>query len=353
MESLTTIHESISAANAIAVEKMINAEPILYDVDLAYKCIPGFGTKKLILHAGPPISWAHMCGAQRGAVIGAILYEHWAETASDAEKLAESGEVIFDACHNHSAVGPMAGVISPNMPVFIAKDRATGKTAFTNFNEGLGKALRFGAFDTQVIRRLEWMKTTLAPALKAAVKSIVSEREGIALKLIVSQALQMGDDCHNRNLAGSSLFLREIVPHLYGKVHEKDASESYNFLNSNNHFFLNLVLVASKVMADAASNIRYSTIVTAIARNGTEVGIRVSGLGDKWFTDNATIPDGLYFPGYSAADANPDIGDSTITETVGLGGAAMAASPSIVKFVGGSVKDALEMTNTLPTISLL
>ena len=352
MESLTTIHESISAANAIAVEKMMNAEPILYDVDLAYKCIPGFGTKKLILHAGPPISWAHMCGAQRGAVIGAILYEHWAETASDAEKLAESGEVIFDACHNHSAVGPMAGVISPNMPVFIAKDRATGKTAFTNFNEGLGKALRFGAFDTQVIRRLEWMKTTLAPALKAALKSIVSEREGIALKLIVSQALQMGDDCHNRNLAGSSLFLREIVPHLYGKVHEKDASESYNFLNSNNHFFLNLVLVASKVMADAASNIRYSTIVTAIARNGTEVGIRVSGLGDKWFTDNATIPDGLYFPGYSAADANPDIGDSTITETVGLGGAAMAASPSIVKFVGGSVKDALEMTNTFKKITI-
>jgi len=352
MESLTTIDESISAANAIAVERMMNAEPILYEADLAYKCIPGFGTKKLILHAGPPISWAHMCGAQRGAVIGAILYEHWAETASDAEKLAESGEVIFVACHNHSAVGPMAGVISPNMPVFIAKDRATGKTAFTNFNEGLGKALRFGAFDTQVIRRLEWMKTTLAPALKAAVKSIVSEREGIALKLIVSQALQMGDDCHNRNLAGSSLFLREIVPHLYGKVHEKDASESYNFLNSNNHFFLNLVLVASKVMADAASNIRYSTIVTAIARNGTEVGIRVSGLGDKWFTDNATIPDGLYFPGYSAADANPDIGDSTITETVGLGGAAMAASPSIVKFVGGSVKDALEMTNTFKKITI-
>ena len=352
MESLTTIHESISAANTTAVEKMMNAEPILYDVDIARKCIPGFGPKKLILHAGPPISWARMCGAQRGAVIGAILYEHWAETASDAEKLAESGEVIFDACHNHSAVGPMAGVISPNMPAFVVKDRATGKRAFTNFNEGLGKALRFGAFDTQVIRRLEWMKTILAPALKAALKSIVSEREGIALKLIVSQALQMGDDCHNRNLAGSSLFLREIVPHLYGKVHEKDASESYSFLNSNNHFFLNLVLVASKVMADAASNIRYSTIVTAIARNGTEVGIRVSGLGDKWFTDDATIPDGLYFPGYSAADANPDIGDSTITETVGLGGAAMAASPSIVKFVGGSVKDALEMTNTFKKITI-
>jgi hypothetical protein len=196
------------------------------------------------------------------------------------------------------------------------------------------------------------MKTTLAPALRAALNSITSEREGIPLKPIISQALQMGDECHNRNQAGTSLFLRELVPHLFGNVDQKDALESYNFVNSNNHFFLNLVLVASKAMADAANNIKNSTIVTAIARNGTEIGIRVSGLGDKWFTDKATIPDGLYFPGYSAMDANPDIGDSTITETVGLGGAAMAASPSIVKFVGGSAKDAIEMTNIFRKITV-
>ncbi len=353
MESLATIPKSISDANSTAVEKMMNAEPILYDIDLAYKCISGFGSKKkLVLHAGPPIAWEQMCGAQKGAVIGAILYEKWCETPEHAEKLAASGDITFDACHNHSVVGPMAGVISPTMPVFIVKERVTGKAAFTNFNEGLGKALRFGAFDAEVIRRLDWMRDTLAPALRAAIRSIISEKEGVPLKPIIAQALQMGDECHNRNQAGTSLFLRELVPHLFGNVDEKNALESYNFVNSNNHFFLNLVLVASKIMADAASNIKYSTIVTAIARNGTEVGIRVSGLGDKWFTDRAPIPDGLYFPGYSAADASPDMGDSTITETVGLGGAAMAASPSIVKFVGGSAKDALEMTNIYKKITI-
>lgn len=350
MKSLP-ISESIVAANTEAVRNMIDAEPILVDIDLAYKCIPNMSSRH-ILHAGPPLAWNRMCGAQRGAVIGAILYERWSETPAEAEKLAASGEIMFDACHNHSAVGPMAGVISPNMPVFIVKEKSSGRLAFTNFNEGLGKALRFGAFDADVITKLEWMKQTLAPALKAALKSITSEKEGVILKPIISQALQMGDECHNRNQAGTSLFLREQVPYLFANADRKDALDSYNFINSNNHFFLNLVLAASKVMADAAHNVKYSTIVTAIARNGTEIGIRVSCLGATWFTDAATIPSGLYFPGYSASDANPDMGDSTITETVGLGGAAMAASPSIVKFVGGSAKDAIEMTNIFKTITV-
>jgi Protein of unknown function (DUF1116) len=352
METLTTTPNSISIANSSAVERMINADPILSDIDLAYKCIPGFGSKKLVLHAGPPIRWNKMCGAQKGAIIGAIMYEHWSETPEEAEKMAMSGDIKFDACHDHSAVGPMAGVISPNMPVFIVRERATGIAAYANFNEGLGRALRFGAFDKDVIKRLEWMKSTLAPALKRSLKSLTSEKEGILLKPIISQALQMGDECHNRNQAGTSLLLRELVPYLFECVEHKDELDSYNFISSNNHFFLNLVLAASKVMADAATNIQYSTIVTAIARNGTEIGIRVSGLGDKWFTDNATIPDGLYFPGYSAIDANPDMGDSTITETVGLGGAAMAASPSIVRFVGGKVKDALELTTIFKKITI-
>lgn len=352
MESVATISESISAANSTAVEKMMNAEPILFDVDLAYKCIPSFATNRQILHAGPPIAWEQMCGALKGAIIGAILYEGWEETPEDAEKLAASGEIAFDSGRNHSALGPMAGVISPSMPVFMAKERGSNKVAFTNFNEGLGPTLRFGAFDKDVIKRLEWMKVTLAPALKAALKSSTSKAEGILLKPIISQALQMGDECHNRNQAGTSLFLREVVPHIFRNVDRIDAIESYEFINSNNHFFLNLVLVACKIMADAAHNIKYSTIVTAIARNGTEIGIKVSGLGDKWFTDQAAIPSGLYFPGYSANDANPDMGDSTITETVGLGAAAMAASPAIAKFVGGSAKDALEMTNIFSKITI-
>jgi hypothetical protein len=348
-----TIIDRISSANNEAVEKMINTEPILVDVDYAGKIIPGLRSR-MILHAGPPVEWKNMCGAQKGAVLGAILYERWCDNIGDAEKLAASGEIAFDSCHNHYAVGPMAGVISPSMPVFVIKDKNSQRFSYTNFNEGLGRALRFGAFDANVIDRLDWMQHALAPILKMVLRSIASERGGIGLRSIISQALQMGDECHNRTQAGTSLLLRELVPFLISNCdNRREALECYNFINSNNHFFLNLVLGASKCMADAAHNIEYSTVVTAIARNGTEVGIRVSGLGDEWFTDYAPIPDGLYFPGYSAKDANPDMGDSTITETVGLGGAAMAASPSIVKFVGGSAKDALEMTNIFKQITVL
>lgn len=347
------IVDEISSANREAVEKMINTEPLLVDVDSAYKVIPNYKEEeKLILHAGPPIEWKRMCGAQRGAVLGAILFERWCDTPEQAEKLASSGEVLFDSCHHHSAVGPMAGIISPSMPVFVVKARAGERYSYTNFNEGLGRALRFGAYDQNVVGRLGWMRDTLAPVLRDVLRAVVNEKGGVGLRSIISQALQMGDECHNRNQAGTSLFLREIVPYLMSLDAKEKALECYRFINGNDHFFLNLVLAASKCMADAAHNIEYSTIVTAIARNGTDVGIRVSGLGDKWFVDSAPIPDGLYFPGYSAKDANPDMGDSTITETVGLGGAAMAASPSIVKFVGGNAKDALEMTNVFKQITL-
>jgi hypothetical protein len=345
------IVDEISSANREAVEKMIDTDPLLVDVDSAYKIIPNY-KERLILHAGPPIEWKRMCGAQKGAVIGAILFERWCDTPEEAKELASSGEVLFDSCHHHSAVGPMAGVISPSMPIFVVKASTGEGYSYTNFNEGLGRALRFGAYDQNVLGRLGWMRDTLAPVLREVLRAVVKEKGGIRLRSIISQALQMGDECHNRNQAGTSLFLREIVPYLMSLEEKEKALESYRFINGNDHFFLNLVLAASKCMADAAHNIKYSTIVTAIARNGTDVGIRVSGLGDKWFVDGAPVPDGLYFPGYSAKDANPDMGDSTITETVGLGGAAMAASPSIVKFVGGNASDALEMTSVFKQITL-
>jgi hypothetical protein len=350
--TLSTIKQKIIAANTEAVEKMMNSDPLLVGVGLAYGNIPDF-KPKMILHAGPPIEWNNMCGALRGAIVGAILYEKWSDNVDDAEKLASSGEIAFDSCHNHSAIGPMAGVISPNMPVFIIRDRISiNAFAYTNFNEGLGTALRFGAYDKDVIDRLEWMRKGLFENLRTALSVLVVRNGGLNLKSIISQALQMGDECHNRNQAGTSLFLRELTPLLIESLDKKDAIEVYNFINSNNHFFLNLVLAASKCMADRAHNIEYSTVVSAITRNGTEVGIKVSGLGDEWFTHPAPVPDGLYFTGYSANDANPDIGDSTITETVGLGGAAMAASPSIVKFVGGNIEDALEMTQRFKRITV-
>jgi uncharacterized protein DUF1116 len=350
--TLLSIKEKIASANTEAVEKMMNSDPLLVGVDLAYTSIPNFESK-MILHAGPPIEWHNMCGALKGAIIGAIIYEKWSDNIILAEKLASSGEIVFDSCHDHSTVGPMAGVISPNMPVFVIKDNTSDTTAYTNFNEGLGKALRFGAYDEEVISKLDWMRKELFESLKTALRTLVVKKGGgLSIKSIISQALQMGDECHNRNQAGTSLFLRELTSALIEGLDKRDAIAAYNFINSNNHFFLNIVLAASKCMADVSHNIEYSTLVSAISRNGTEVGIRVSGLGDEWFTHSAPVPAGLYFTGYSANDANPDIGDSTITETVGLGAAAMAASPSIVKFVGGNIKDALEMTDRFKRITV-
>ena len=350
--TLLSFKEKIASANTEAVEKMMNSDPLLVGVDLAYTSIPNFQSK-MILHAGPPIEWHNMCGALKGAIIGAIIYEKRSDDIILAEKLASSGEIVFDTCHDHSTVGPMAGVISPNMPVFVIKDRISNTSAYSNFNEGLGKALRFGAYDEDVISKLDWMRKELFESLKTALRTLIARNGGgISLKAIISQALQMGDECHNRNQAGTSLFLRELTPALIESLDKRDAIAAYNFINSNNHFFLNIVLAASKCMADMSHNIKYSTLVSAISRNGTEVGIRVSGLGNDWFTHTAPVPAGLYFAGYSTSDANPDIGDSTITETVGLGAAAMAASPSIVKFVGGNIEDALEMTERFKRITI-
>ena len=345
------IKERISSANSVAVQRMMDSDPFLVDVDLAGKRIPNLKSK-MILHAGPPIEWEDMSGTLRGAILGAILLEKWADSIKEAEELVVLKKIEFDSCHNHSSVGPMAGVISPSMPVFVIKDRLSQNYAYTNFNEGLGKALRFGAYDDEVLTKLNWMRENLFKFLKIILQKLEKEKGGIGLKSIISQALQMGDECHNRNQAGTLLFLKEIMPYIFSYLDSKQANEIFSFISSNNHFFLNLVMAASKCMADQAHNIEYSTIVTAIARNGTEVGIRISGLGDQWFTDKASIPEGLYFSGYSSEDANPDIGDSTITETVGLGGAAMAASPAIVKFVGGTIKDIQEMTDRFKKITI-
>ena len=345
------IKERISSANSVAVQRMMDSDPFLVDVDLAGKRIPNLKSK-MILHAGPPIEWEDMSGTLRGAILGAILLEKWADSIKEAEELVVLKKIEFDSCHNHSSVGPMAGVISPSMPVFVIKDRLSQNYAYTNFNEGLGKALRFGAYDGEVLTKLNWMRENLFKFLKIILQKLEKEKGGIGLKSIISQALQMGDECHNRNQAGTLLFLKEIMPYIFSYLDSNQANEIFSFISSNNHFFLNLVMAASKCMADQAHNIEYSTIVTAITRNGTEVGIRISGLGDQWFTDKASIPEGLYFSGYSSKDANPDIGDSTITETVGLGGAAMAASPSIVKFVGGTIKDIQEMTDRFKRITI-
>ncbi|MCS7050635.1 MAG: DUF1116 domain-containing protein, partial [Thermomicrobium sp.] len=273
----------IAAANQEAVERLMRAQPVVIRVARARDVIPGM-TERTFLHAGPPIDWSHASGPLRGALIGAMLFEGLADTPEDAVAKLESGVVELRPNHEHSAVGPMAGVISPSMPVYVAVNAAGENRAYTNFNEGIGKVMRMGAFAPEVIDRLRWISHVLAPLIGQALE----RSGGIDLRNIIAQALQMGDECHNRNKAATSLFYREIAPHLV----ECDAPSSeiaavLRFINANDHFFVNLAMVAAKVMADAAHGVPGSTLVTTLSRNGTEFGIRVSGLGNQWFTGPA------------------------------------------------------------------
>jgi hypothetical protein len=342
-------NEKVDAANQVAVERLMNARPVFVDIDTALNVIPGM-TKQTILHAGPPISWERMAGPMKGAIIGALLYEGMAKNPKEAEKLVLSGAIKFSPCHEHRAVGPMAGIISPSMPVQIIENKTQGNFSYATLNEGLGKVLRFGAFSEEVIARLRWMETELAPALKTAI--VLSG--GIDLRSLIAQALHMGDECHNRNKAATSLFIREIAPYLVkADLPRAVISRVLEFIHSNDHFFLNLSMPACKAALDAAQGVANSTMVTTLCRNGVDFGIRVSGCpGSMWFTGPALYVQGLLFPGFTAADANPDLGDSAITETSGIGGFAMAGAPAIVQFVGGTVADALNYTTKMYEITI-
>ncbi|PKL23232.1 MAG: hypothetical protein CVV47_16180 [Spirochaetae bacterium HGW-Spirochaetae-3] len=330
----------VKKANAEAVRRILAAEPTVIGIGIAKDVVPGMA-KDLVLHAGPPVTWEKMCGPLRGAVIGGLIFEGLAKTPEEAEALAASGRIRFDPCHHHDAVGPMAGVMTASMPVWIVENKAFGNKAYCTLNEGLGKVLRYGAYSAEVIDRLAWMRDELAPILVAAL-----ERFGpIDMKSILAQILQMGDEGHNRNRAGTSLIIRELAPHIVMLDFPKEKlSKALAFLNANDHFFLNMSMPSAKCSVDAAAGIEGSSIITTMARNGTEFGIKLSGLPGRWFTGPAGVVDGLYLPGFGPEDAARDIGDSVITETSGIGGFAMAAAPAIVKFVGGSPKDAIDVT---------
>ncbi|MBU2572564.1 MAG: DUF1116 domain-containing protein [Elusimicrobia bacterium] len=330
----------IAAANKKAVEKILNSRPALVGLDTAIKVIPGM-KKDLILHAGPPINWERMCGPMRGAVMGALIYEGLARDEKAAEALAASGKIKYSPCHEHASVGPMAGIISASMPVFIVKNEECGNYAYATLNEGLGKVLRYGAYCAEVIERLKWMETALYPALKRAVEHLGR----VDLKAITAQALHMGDEVHNRNRAATSLFYRAIAPAVIRTTRNCEQTAAVlEFINTNDHSFLNLSMALCKAGLDAARDIKYSTVAVVMARNGADFGVQLAGTGNRWFTGPAPVPDALFFAGYTKEDANPDIGDSAIIETNGLGGFAIAAAPAIVQFVGGRAADAVNYT---------
>ena len=331
---------NIEKANNEATEKMMESRAVLTGLGKACDVIPGMADN-LLLHAGPPITWARASGPMRGAITGSLIFENKAKDEQEAQVLIESGEFKLEPCHHYQTVGPMAGVTSPSMSVYIIENKTYGNRAFSNLNEGYGKVLRYGAYDQEVQTRLRWLEDVMAPVLHDAIQSA----GGIDIKALLSEALHMGDEGHNRNKAGSILYLKALAPHVVKVCKDSEtAAKVLQTIGDNALSVLNPVMAACKVMADAAHGVDGSTIITTMARNGTDFGIRVSGLGDHWFTAPAQIPKGLYFPGYGDDDANPDIGDSTITETAGIGGFAMASAPAIVTFVSGSAQDALNAT---------
>ncbi len=331
----------IDSANQVVIERIRHGQPVLVGMGIAREVIPGMHAH-MILHAGPPISWERMCGPTRGAVMGALIYEGLAQDEKEAMRLASSGEIEFSPCHHHHAVGPMAGIVSPSMPVFIIENRAFGNHTYCTINEGLGKVLRYGGMGPEVYARLKWMASDLYPALDRA---LGIRPKGIDLKSLIAQALHMGDECHNRNRAATSLFLRAMGPALARTNRDNEVlARVIEFIDSNDHFFLNLSMPAGKAMLEPAEGVAGSSIVTVMARNGTDFGIRLASMPERWFTAPAGKVQGLYFPQYTEKDANPDIGDSTITETAGYGGMAMAAAPAITQFVGGTPELATRTT---------
>ncbi|MBI2486245.1 MAG: DUF1116 domain-containing protein [Deltaproteobacteria bacterium] len=341
--------ERIREANEIALERMLSVEPVLVDVDTALNVIPDM-TPNTILHAGPPIEWKRMCDPMKRAVRGALIFEGLAGSEDEAEKLLRTNKLKLSPNHHHNAVGPMTGIISPSMPVIVTSDLKFGRTAFSTLNEGGGKVLWFGTFGRETLDRLSWMRDVFAPV----VKKVIAKTGGISVWNILAQGIQMGDECHNRHAASTNLFLKSIIEPLFSIDLSRDvALQVYRFIAGNSHFFLNITMTACKLALDAARDIQDSTTLTAMSRNGTDFGIRVSGLGDSWFiAPSPYLLDALYNPGYSPDDGAPDIGDSSIIETMGLGGFAIAAAPAMASFAGGSFQEAVSITKQMGLITL-
>lgn len=344
-------YQTIDEANQAVIDKMIAAAPFLVDVVPAKDKIPEL-KEHVLLHAGSPIKYENMTDPMKGACIGAILFEEWANDEDAARELLENDKIEFIPCHHVNAVGPMGGITSMNMPVLVVENRESGNEAYCQMNEGIGAVLRFGAYNETVVNRLHWMKDVLGPVLGKAVRQM---EDGLNVNVLIAKAIAMGDEFHQRNIAASLAFLKEVAPIIseLEDVEPEKRTEVIQFLADTDQFFLNVAMATGKAMMDAAREIQHGTIVTAMCRNGENFGIRIAGMGDEWFTAPVNTPQGLYFTGYSSDDANPDIGDSAITETIGVGGMAMIAAPAVTRFVGsGGFADALATSDEMTEICI-
>lgn len=345
-------YEGIDDMNQDTIAKVVASQPVLKDNVRAKEVIPELREGKVILHAGPPIEYKDMPDPVQGSCVGAVLFEEWADNEEDARKLLASGEVKFIPCHHVHAVGPMGGITSPNMAVFVVEEETFGTRAYCTMNEGIGKVLRFGAYSEEVVNRLRWMRDVLGPVLGRALRSMDN---GLAINPLIAKAVAMGDEFHQRNIAASLAFLKEMAPMITAMddLSDNDRYDVIKFLSDTDQFFLNIMMATGKAVMDSARTDSDGTIVTAMCRNGVEFGIRIAGMGDQWFTGPVNTPQGLYFTGYDAEDGCPDMGDSAITETFGVGGMAMIAAPAVTRFVGaGGYEDALRTSNEMMEICI-
>lgn len=339
------IKQNIEKANEETAQRMIAADPVLADIAPAGEVIPDLDDK-MILHSGPPIEWGRMCGAQQGAIIGMVLYEGWAKTFDEAKSMLEKGTIRLEPNHHHQAVGPMAGTISPSAPVWVVENKTFGNRAFCRQVEG---SQQFGDYSEQALEGLRLWRDVWAPTLRKALLKM----GGLDLKPIITQALQMGDELHNRHSASSSLFANAMaVAMAETDLPKEDVIKTLKYITNHNLIFLGLAMACGKAITDPAGDVEYSTVVTAMARNGTEFGIRVSGLGGEWFTAPSPTVKGLYLPGYSEEDAGFDMGDSAITETVGWGAFTIGGAPGILSLVGGSPEEALAYSREMKKITV-
>lgn len=344
-------YKNIEEANRAVINKVIASQPMLIDVQPAMALIKELNDGKVLLHAGPPIKYENMPDPMKGSCVGAVLFEEWANDENEARRLLEDGKVTFIPCHHVNAVGPMGGITSAHMPLLVVENRTDGNYAYCTMNEGIGKVLRFGAYSEEVVSRLQWMRDVLGPILGQAIRAIEG---GLNMNPLIAKAVAMGDEFHQRNIAASLVFLKEMSPIITKlDIPEKDRYEVIKFLADTDQFFLNIMMAIGKAVMDGARMIQEGTVVTAMCRNGENFGIRISGMGDEWFTAPVNTPKGLYFTGYDGEDASPDIGDSAITETFGVGGMAMIAAPAVTRFVGaGGYEDALRTSNEMTEIAM-
>lgn len=344
-------YQTIDEANQAVIEKIVAANPVLLDVVPAKSVIKEFENGKVLLHAGPPILWKNMPDPMQGSCIGAVLFEGWAKEEKEARRMLSEGEITFIPCHHVQAVGPMGGITSANMPVFVVENTTDGNRAYCTMNEGIGKVLRFGAYSKEVVERLIWMKNVLGPTLGKALRTM---KGGLDISPMMAKAITMGDEFHQRNIAASLVFLKEMAPIITKlDISEKERQQVIQFLADTDQFFLNIMMATGKAIMDGARMIQEGTIVTAMCRNGENFGIRISGMGDEWFTAPVNTPQGLYFTGYDGDDASPDMGDSAITETFGVGGMAMIAAPAVTRFVGaGGYEDARDTSEEMMEICI-